>query len=232
MLKKTSITFLSLVMVLVLVLAGCQSAPVAQATTDTAGQIEDGMRVIEIEKGFSKTSISVNRGEELTIIYTGESEGVSLSVPGYESENSSDSKTVELYVKAKTEGEFELIATDGETTETGLLEVKAYQNEAVFKSVGPEDFESAMTGDYFLLDVRTQDEYNEVHIDGATLISVYELEGRISEIEQYKDTPVLVYCRSGNRSIVASQILIENGFMNVTDLQGGISAWISYQAGK
>ncbi len=244
MLKKKSIIILSSALVLVMLFAGCQSAAQPMAAADntntaeptakaeTAGQIEDGIRVIEIAKGFSESSISVNRGEELSIIYTGETAGVSLSVPGYEAENTSDSNTVALYVKAKVEGEFEVSATDGGATETGLLVVKPYENQAVFRSVGPSDFEAAMTGDYFLLDVRTQEEYDEVHIDGATLISVYDLENRISEIAQYKNTPVLVYCHSGNRSIVASQILVENGFMNVTNLDGGITAWVAYQAQK
>ena len=63
-----------------------------------------------------------------------------------------------------------------------------------------------------LLDVRTQEEYDQDNIEGATLIPVAELEARLKEIEQYKDKPILVYCRSGNRSMTASQILIENGF--------------------
>ena len=218
-------------LVLLLTVSACQSASAA-GNTESAGQIEQGLRVIEIAKGFSKSAVTVNRGEELTIIYTGENEGVGLAVPGYEVEDRSESKRVEIYIKAKTEGEFVLTATDGETSETGILVVKAYENEAVYRSVGPEAFEAAMTGDYLLLDVRTQEEYDEVHIDGATLISVYELENRLSEIEAHRDTPVLVYCRSGNRSVVASQVLVQNGFKNVTNLEGGISAWIQYQAGK
>ncbi len=228
---KKSLGFLTVMLVLLLTVSACQSAPEA-GNIESAGQIEQGLRVIEIAKGFSENAVTVNRGEELTIIYTGENEGVSLAVPGYEVEDRSESKRVEIYVKAKTEGEFELTATDGETSETGTLVVKAYENEAVYRSVGPEAFEAAMTGDYLLLDVRTQEEYDEVHIDGATLISVYELENRLSEIEVYKDTPVLVYCRSGNRSVVASQVLVQDGFKNVTNLEGGISAWIQYQAGK
>lgn len=229
--KKTNKWVVALLAVMVLTTAGCQSTATTDASSN-AGQIEDGIRVIEITAGFSDDIITVNRGEELTIIYTGENQGVSLKVPGYEAENSSDTNTVELYVKVKTEGEFEMTATDGDASETGILSVEAYQNEAVYRSVGPAEFEAAMTGDYFLLDVRTQDEYDSVHIDGATLISVYELEARLDEIAAYKETPVLVYCHSGNRSVVASQILVQNGFMNVTNLEGGISGWLSYQAGK
>jgi len=235
--RKFSTVALVLVLALSLALVGCGAAapaPVATAepNTDVAGQLEDGMREIAIGKGFSEVSLNVNRGEELMITYFGESNDVSLAVPGYEAVASSDTGLVDLYVKAKVEGDFEITATDGGETETGVLVVKPFENQAVFKSVGPEEFEAAMTGDYFLLDVRTPEEYEQVHIDGATQISVYELEARFSEIEQYKETPVLVYCKSGNRSIVASQILIENGFMNVTNLEGGISGWLYYQDSK
>ncbi len=93
----------------------------------------------------------------------------------------------------------------------------------------PAEFESNMKDEYLLLDVRTQAEYDEGHIEGSTLIPVDELEGRISEIEQYENKTVLVYCRSGNRSLTASNILIENGFTKVHNLLGGIGAWNSYK---
>ena len=88
-----------------------------------------------------------------------------------------------------------------------------------------QTFKSNMEGDYLLLDVRTQEEYDQDNIEGATLIPVAELEARLDELAQYKDTPILVYCRSGNRSMTASQILIENGFEDVHNLLGGIGAW-------
>lgn len=92
-----------------------------------------------------------------------------------------------------------------------------------------EEFESNMQGEYLLLDVRTQGEYDEGHIEGSTLIPVDELESRLSEIEEYKDKPILVYCRSGNRSVTASNILINNEFTKVHNLLGGIGAWNSYK---
>lgn len=93
----------------------------------------------------------------------------------------------------------------------------------------PEEFESFMQGEYLLLDVRTQGEYDEGHINDPTLIAVDVLESRLSEIEEYKDLPVLVYCRSGNRSVSASNILLENGFTEVHNLLGGIGAWNNYK---
>jgi rhodanese-related sulfurtransferase len=77
--------------------------------------------------------------------------------------------------------------------------------------------------DYFLLDVRTPEEYSEGHIEGANLIPVQELESRLDEIPG--DKQIIVYCRSGNRSRTAASILMENGFGMVYDM-GGINSWI------
>jgi len=78
--------------------------------------------------------------------------------------------------------------------------------------------------DYFILDVRTQEEYDEGHIEGAMNIPVDKLENRLDELPE--DKPIIVYCRSGIRSNNASNILIENGFTRVYDMDGGILEWI------
>lgn len=91
----------------------------------------------------------------------------------------------------------------------------------------PLQFEANMTGDYLLIDVRTPQEFSEGNIEGALLIPVDELSSRLDEIEAYKDKPVLVYCRSGNRSVTASNILIENGFTDVHNLLTGYNGWVN-----
>lgn len=77
-----------------------------------------------------------------------------------------------------------------------------------------------------LLDVRTPEEYKEEHIEGATLISLGELAQKLSLLESQKSKKIIVYCRSGNRSISASRILAENGFTPL-NLKGGINDWKS-----
>jgi rhodanese-related sulfurtransferase len=78
-----------------------------------------------------------------------------------------------------------------------------------------------------ILDVRTQEEYENGHIEKAILIPVSELENRMDELS--KDNELLVYCRTGNRSSNAVRILRANGFMRVFHMKDGITAWI--QAG-
>lgn len=74
-----------------------------------------------------------------------------------------------------------------------------------------------------ILDVRTQSEYDSGHIRNAKLIPVTELESRLNELN--KNDEILVYCKSGGRSSTASQILVNNGFLHVCNMLGGITAW-------
>jgi len=78
--------------------------------------------------------------------------------------------------------------------------------------------------DVLLLDVRTPQEYTGPlgHIDGARLIPLQELANRVKEIEQYKDKKVVLVCRSGSRSKIAGNFLVQNGFKNVMEIETGM----------
>ncbi len=76
-----------------------------------------------------------------------------------------------------------------------------------------------------LLDVREQDEYDEIHAPNATLIPLGQLSSRLAEIADYKDKPVVVVCRSGKRSLKAATMLQEIGFSHVSSVNGGMIAW-------
>lgn len=99
---------------------------------------------------------------------------------------------------------------------------------ANFDSITPKEAYTRLHNDpdLFLLDVRTPEEFAEEHIEGATLIPVQVLSQNLSKLEPYKGKSIIVYCRSGNRSVSASRILSDNGFtpLNVT---GGINGWKS-----
>ena len=76
-----------------------------------------------------------------------------------------------------------------------------------------------------LVDVRTEDEYNESHIDGAILLPLDNIdETTVSNIVESKKDIIIVYCRSGNRSSQALEKLNELGYENVYDL-GAMSNW-------
>ena len=90
------------------------------------------------------------------------------------------------------------------------------------------EFEKKMASEkYLLVDVRTAEEFSEGHIKEAINID-YLAENFSIEIQELElESPVLLYCRSGNRSSKAMKIMKELGFKEVYNLEGGIKGWIS-----
>ena len=76
----------------------------------------------------------------------------------------------------------------------------------------------------FLLDVREPWEYARGHIAGAHLIPLGQLEERVGEVPA--DRPVLAVCHVGQRSLLASLYLKRRGYSEVTNVDGGIAAWV------
>lgn len=93
-------------------------------------------------------------------------------------------------------------------------------------SVSAPEFNMEIKADTVqLLDVRTPGEYAEGHIEGALNIDVHSDDfRRMAEKELSKDSTVLVYCRSGRRSMDAAEILVLLGY-KVVNLKGGIIEW-------
>lgn len=77
----------------------------------------------------------------------------------------------------------------------------------------------------FTLDVRTVEEWQQGHLPGATLIPLDELAERYQELPG--DEPILIYCRSGNRSFQALNLLKGLGLDNLSSMDGGINDWIA-----
>ena len=77
-----------------------------------------------------------------------------------------------------------------------------------------------------LIDVRTEGEYNEGHIPGAQLMDVMQEASFLQQIKSLDTNKAyVVYCRSGRRSKRAMELMLQNGFKKVSDLDGGIQGW-------
>lgn len=105
-------------------------------------------------------------------------------------------------------------STDTEGQEMGYIQITAEEAKAIIDS----------EEDYVILDVRTQEEFDEGHIPGAVLIPDYDIAERAETELTDKEQTILVYCRSGNRSKDASAILADLGYTNVKEF-GGIRDW-------
>ncbi len=81
----------------------------------------------------------------------------------------------------------------------------------------------------FLLDVQPAEDFKGGHIPGATSIPVKELAQRLRELPADKTQPILVYCRSGERSSRAAQLLHQSGRKDIYHLTGGLRSWVTAQ---
>ena len=100
------------------------------------------------------------------------------------------------------------------------------QGAVVYVNITAEEAKQIMDTEegYIILDVRTQEEYDQGHIPGAIVISHEEIAEKAEEVLTDKDQLILVYCRSGRRSKLAAEVLVELGYTNIREF-GGIIDW-------
>ena len=97
---------------------------------------------------------------------------------------------------------------------------------AVYVNITAEEAKQIMDSEegYIILDVRTQEEYDQGHIPGAIMISHEEIAEKAEGVLTDKEQLILVYCRSGRRSKIAAEALVELGYTNIKEF-GGIIDW-------
>ena len=112
--------------------------------------------------------------------------------------------------------------TDGPTE----IIVEEKGDESMFKQITAQDAKKIMDSkeDIIILDVREQDEFDEGHIPNAILIPYTQTEQKAESIIPDKSKQILVYCRSGRRSKIAAEALVNLGYTNVYEF-GGIIDW-------
>ena len=97
---------------------------------------------------------------------------------------------------------------------------------AVYVNITAEEAKQIMDSEegYIILDVRTQEEYDQGHIPGAIMISHEEIAEKAEGVLTDKEQLIRVYCRSGRRSKIAAEALVELGYTNIKEF-GGIIDW-------
>ena len=103
---------------------------------------------------------------------------------------------------------------------------KENDREAVYMNITAQEAKEIMDSQegYVILDVRTQEEFDQGHIPGAILIPDYEIEEKAENVLEDKDQLILVYCRSGRRSKLAAEALVKLGYTHIKEF-GGIIDW-------
>ena len=108
----------------------------------------------------------------------------------------------------------------------GLTACQDEDNNVTYEQITAEQAKTIMDTekDYIIIDARTEEEFAEGHIENAILIPEYEIKDRAEKELPDKDALILVYCRSGRRSKIASEQLVKLGYTNVKEF-GGIIDW-------
>lgn len=197
-----------------------QSADLPPAAS---GQIIQGYRVLPVKSGGDPIHWIVFRGDYIKFDVDPAIDDLRLKIPSLSIDQQLERElSAAPFFKMKTIGRF----TFSLGTVTGDIEVIDYRpsNYAEVDSKGARAM--MVTAKPLVLDVRTPTEFKKGHLEGAVLIPVQELQKRLPELAAYKDKDILIYCATGNRSTVASKILIDNGFMKVTNMRYGIVNWV------
>ena len=108
----------------------------------------------------------------------------------------------------------------------GLTACQGGENKSTYEQITAEQAKTIMDTekDYIIIDARTEEEFADGHIEGAIMIPEYEIAQRAEMELPDKDALILVYCRSGRRSKIASEELVKLGYTNVKEF-GGIIDW-------
>jgi len=214
------LSFLLTIIFISALLTGC--SPAVSADQQITGEVVDGYRIMPIPKTSDNIQLRVYRGDYIKFKLDQSMQDSVLSIPELSiTKELSGSIEDAPFFKMKKAGTFAF--TLGEVK--GTITVDDYR-QSNYREVTAQQAADFIDSDQpFILDVRTPREYEAGHLKDAVLIPVQVLEKRLNELSDYKDQEVLVYCATGNRSTVASKILIDNGFTRVTNMRYGIADW-------
>lgn len=205
-----------------------------QQVSKPDGEIVEGVRVIRFKAGIDPHSVYVYRGETVKLGMAKQDFPFSIHIPAFDiSQKAAAGEGLEVTFKAKNVGVFPIFCNGncpaGDGAMHGKIIVMQFQTEgeAQYKELTAVDAKAFIVKNKpLILDVRTPTEYYSGYLPGAVLIPLQQLADRLSEIKDYKDKEIIIYCRSGNRSTVAAEILIRNGFKKVYNIRDGIRGWI------
>jgi len=186
-----------------------------------SGRLEAGLRVVTFDPVATDQRLTIYRGDYVLPELAGGG-SFALEIPALELSRTFPAPAGEPgYFKVPDAGAFAFrIGAAG-----GVIEAIEYSAPS-YSEVSARDAAAMIeTVDPLILDVRTEREFAAGHLAGAVLVPIQELQDRLGELAAHKERPLLVYCASGNRSTVASKLLIEAGFERVANLRRGFAEW-------
>jgi len=204
--------------------AGCSEKTEGNLKTapPVSGTVVNGYRILDVQQAQSGVELKVFRGDYIKFKVDPSVQDPLLSIPDLAIQKRLPNNPAEApYFKMKTPGTFAFSLADV----AGRLAVLNYHQASYREVASSEAAELIQNEQPIILDVRTPNEYKRGHLQNSVLIPVQELQNRYKELGTDKDREILIYCATGNRSTVASKILIDSGFKHIVNMRGGIYDW-------
>ena len=92
--------------------------------------------------------------------------------------------------------------------------------------ISSSDLNELEEDEYILIDVRTTDEYQSGFIQNAVNIDYYSEMFNSDILSFEKDSKIILYCRTNNRSAKSANLLLDNGYLDINVIEGGITSWV------
>ncbi|MBW2428915.1 MAG: rhodanese-like domain-containing protein [Deltaproteobacteria bacterium] len=199
-----------------------QKAEISAEAGPASDSVVNGYRILSIQNHKNELTLTVYRGDYIKFKFDPSIQDPLLSIPDLAIHRKLPNSPAEApYFKMKTPGTFDFSLGDV----VGKITVINYR-QASYREVSSREAAELIKNDQpFILYVRTPNEYKRGHLHDSVLIPVQELQSRQKELGAHKDREILIYCATGNRSTVASKILIDNGFKHIVNMHGGIYDW-------
>jgi len=193
-----------------------------KAAPSVSGTVVNGYRILDLQTARGEVDLKVYRGDYIKFKFDPAVGNPLLSIPDLSIEKSLPANPSEApYFKMKIPGTYAYSLGDVH----GDLTVINYR-QASYREVSSKEAAELINSEQpIILDVRTPQEYQRGHLRDSVLIPVQQLQKRYRELGADHNREILIYCATGNRSTVASKILIDSGFKHIVNMRGGIFDW-------
>ncbi len=207
---------------IVIFLAVLGAVNLSFSSVNIDGEIKNGYRILTLETQQEVQNFNVYRGDYIKFKLPGVLKDTEILIPTLEERKKlTDDLGTTSFIKMKKVGDFSYTID----TIKGTITVFEYDQPSYNALTAKEADKFIKERNPLILDVRTSQEYKLGHIKNSKLIPVQVLQSQLNELDIYKNGPVLIYCATGNRSTVASKILIDFGFKEILNLRRGIVDW-------
>ena len=220
--KKNILVMIALIGIFILTGLSGAVSDTGIGNEPASGRLVHGYRILSIEPTVDDVNLVVYRGDYIIFDFNADVGDPILQIPDLSVNQELPEGLDEApYFKMKTMGRFRF-SLGGVAGNIQVIEYK----QPYYREVDAREAAELMQNlNPLLLDVRTRGEYSNGHIENALLIPVQELQKRVGELSEYRHHDILIYCATGNRSTVASKILVDNGFKRITNMRYGIYQW-------